>query len=130
MAPFCLEQGVGCIPWSPLARGFLAGNRTQRSEDVTTRSKLDTFADSMYFTDNDFQILDRVRSVAADHGVKPIQVALGWIPQKPTVASPIIGASKVGYVDDAVAALDITLTSDEVEQIDYWKDTDFDGTEW
>jgi len=112
MVPFCLDQGVGCIPWSPLARGFLAGNRTEKSEDVTTRSKSDFFADDMYFSANDFEVLDRVRSVAANHG------ALAWLLQKDAVASPIIGASKVDYVDDAVAALDIELTRQEVEQIE------------
>jgi aryl-alcohol dehydrogenase-like predicted oxidoreductase len=118
MAAFCLDQGVGCIPWSPLARGFLSGNRTRRSDDVTKRSKLDTFADSMYFYDNDFEVLERVKAVAAVHGVKPIQIALAWLLQKESVSSPIIGASKLEYIDDAVAALDIELSREQVEKIE------------
>ena len=118
MVPFCLDQGVGCIPWSPLARGFLAGNRAHRSQDVTTRSKVDGFADSMYFEDNDFEVLGRVKSVAAARAAKPVQVALAWLLQKDGVSSPIIGASKIDYVDDAVAALDIELTPAEVARIE------------
>ena len=118
MVPLCVDQGVGCIPYSPLARGFLAGNRSERNQDVTARSKADSFADSWYFKPNDFDVLDRVKVVAAGRGVKPTQVALAWLLQKDGVTSPIIGASKVAYVDEAVAALDIDLTADEVRQIE------------
>jgi aryl-alcohol dehydrogenase-like predicted oxidoreductase len=116
--PLCVDQGIGCIPYSPLARGFLAGNRSERNQDATVRSKADSFADSWYFKTNDFDVLDRVKAVAASRGVKPTQVALAWLLQKDGVTSPIIGASKVAYVDDAVAALDIVLTDDEVRQIE------------
>ncbi len=118
MVPLCLDQGIGCIPWSPLARGFLAGNRGERGEDVTTRSKVDQFADSMYFRDNDFKILDSVESVAAEHGVKPAQVALAWLLQKDGVAAPIVGASKIYQIEEAVSALDIELSDEQVEQIE------------
>ena len=118
MVPFCLDQGVGCLPWSPLARGFLAGNRTRKSEDVTARSKVDHFADSMYFGDNDFEILDRVRSVAADLDVTPAQVALAWLLQKDGLAAPIVGASTINHIEEAVAALDIELSDEQVEHIE------------
>ena len=118
MVPFCLDEGIGCLPWSPLARGFLAGNRARRGDGVTARSKVDKFADSMYFGDNDFEVLGRVKSVAKARGVKPVQAALAWLLQKDAVVAPIIGASKVEYVDDAVATLDIELTQQEVQQIE------------
>jgi aryl-alcohol dehydrogenase (NADP+) len=118
MVPLCIDQGVGCIPWSPLARGFLAGNRTEPSEDVTRRSKVDSFADNMYFSEGDFKVLEQVKQVAAEQDVKPVQVGLAWLLQKEGVTAPIIGASKTEYVDDAVAALEIELSNDEVDRIE------------
>jgi aryl-alcohol dehydrogenase (NADP+) len=118
MVPLCIDQGVGCIPWSPLARGFLAGNRSQKSEDVTRRSRVDSFADSFYFRDNDFAVLERVRQVADDRGVKPVQVALAWLLHKEGVTSPIVGASKTGHIDDAVTAVEIDLSKDEIKRIE------------
>jgi len=118
MVPLCLDQGVGCLPWSPLARGFLAGNRTKRSQDVTARSKVDRFADSMYFRDNDFEVLKRVKTVAKQRGAKPAQVALAWLLQKDGVSSPIVGASKLEYVEEAVEAAKIQLEPEEVTMIE------------
>ena len=102
MVPLCLDQGVGCLPWSPLARGFLAGNRKKPGDDATARSKVDGYANKLYFRENDFEVLEAVKQVATLHEVKPVQVALAWLLQKGSVAAPIIGASKEQYVDDAV----------------------------
>jgi aryl-alcohol dehydrogenase (NADP+) len=113
MIPLCLEEGVGLIPWSPLARGFLAGNRTADKSGDTTRSQSDGFAHGMYYQDSDFAVLDRVIETAFKHDVSPAQIALAWLLHKP-VTSPIIGASKMKHLDEAVAALKITLTAEEM----------------
>ncbi len=114
MIPFCIDQGVGLIPWSPIARGFLAGNRTRDKGGETTRSKTDAYAHGMYYRDNDFAILDRVLKVAEEHGRSPAQIALAWILHKPGITSPIIGASKMRHLEEAVAATEITLTAEEI----------------
>lgn len=114
MIPFCLEQGVGLIPWSPLARGFLAGNRTPDKLGETTRSKNDPFAEELYFRDSDFKIVDRVRELANKRGVKPMQIALAWNLHKPGVAAPIIGATKMHHLDEAIAALEVKLSSEDI----------------
>jgi 1-deoxyxylulose-5-phosphate synthase len=114
MIPLCRDQGIAVIPWSPLARGFLAGNRTPDKGGETARSKSDDFAHRMYYQDNDFTTLERVQKVAADHGKSPAQIALAWILHKPGVTAPIIGASKMYQLDEAIAALDIHLTDDEM----------------
>jgi aryl-alcohol dehydrogenase-like predicted oxidoreductase len=118
MIPQCIDQGVGVIPWSPLARGVLAGNRTRSGERHTTRSGTDPFSDSMYATSADFDIVDRVQAVAATRGVPPAQVALAWLLQRPGVTAPIIGATKHGHLDDALAAEQLELTEDEVGQLE------------
>ena len=118
MIPLCLDQGVGLIPWSPLARGFLAGNRTKDKSGDTTRSKSDGFAHGLYYAEGDFAIVDRVVEVAERHGVKPAQVAIAWMLQKPGVTAPIIGASKMYQLEDAVAALDITLSAEDVTYLE------------
>lgn len=114
MIPFCLEQGVGLIPWSPLARGFLAGNRTPDKQGETTRSKNDPFAEELYFRDSDFKIVDRVGELANKRGVKPMQIALAWNLHKPGVAAPIIGATKMHHLDEAIAALEVKLSSEDI----------------
>jgi len=115
MNPFCVNQGVGLIPWSPLARGFLAGNRTPAKTGETTRSKNDPFANELYFRDSDFQIVDRVAELGKKRGVKPMQIALAWILGKPGIAAPIIGATKLHHLDEAIAALDVKLSQDEMK---------------
>ncbi len=117
MIPLCREEGIGVIPWSPLARGFLAGNRRAADKGDTARAKLDDFAHQLYYADSDFQIVDRVVEVAAARGVKPAQVALAWIVHQPGVTAPILGATKVEQIDQAVAALDITLSPAELERL-------------
>jgi len=115
MIPLCREEGVALIPWSPLARGFLAGNRqAEGRKGATTRSKSDDFAQSMYFEPEDFAVAARVKEVAAKRGVRPAQIALAWIASRPGVTAPIIGATKPEHLSDALAALDIALDPEEV----------------
>jgi len=118
MIPLCREQGVGLIPWSPLARGFLAGNRSAAKQDETTRSRSDDFAHSLYYRDSDFHVVDAVTGVAAERGVKPAQVALAWMLGKPWISAPIIGASKPYQLEEAIGALDIQLTDAEVSALE------------
>ena len=118
MNPFCVDQGVGLIPWSPLARGFLAGNRTKDKGGETLRSKSDGFAHDMYYRERDFEIVDRVVELAEEKGVAPAQIALAWILNKPGVVSPIIGAGKMAYLDQAVEALEIELSAEEMERLE------------
>lgn len=106
--PFCREEGIGLIPWSPLARGFLAGNRP-RDGEASTRAKVDTIAQGYFGTDQDYAVKDRLDATAARLGLKPAVLALAWVLAKPGITAPIIGASKPHHLDDAVAALDVTL---------------------
>jgi aryl-alcohol dehydrogenase-like predicted oxidoreductase len=117
MIPLCLDQGVGVIPWSPLARGLLAGNRTRDGQRHTTRAGNDPFADSLY-SEADFDVVDQVNAVAAGRGVPPAQVALSWLLHKPGVTAPIVGATKLEHLDDAVAAVELTLSDDEIKSLE------------
>ena len=114
MIPQCIDMGVGLIPWSPLARGFLAGNRTRDKSGATTRSKSDGFAHSLYYEDTDWTIVDRVVKLAGEKGVSPAQIALSWMLHKPGIISPIIGASKMPHLEEAVAAIEIAMTNEEM----------------
>lgn len=118
MMPLCEEEGIGVIPWSPLARGFLAGNRSTQNFGETIRAKTDDYAQKMYYDPSDFVVVDRLSEVAAKRGVPNAQVALAWMLQKPGVVAPIIGASKMKHLEDAVAALDITLEDSEVKSLE------------
>lgn len=118
MIPFCLDQGVGLIPWSPLARGFLAGNRRSREDAPTPRAKSDDYAHSMYYADSDLAVLDRLVTLAEERGVKPAQLALAWMLHKPGITAPIIGASKMYQLEEAVAALEIELSPAEIAQLE------------
>src|SRR5215470_14758413 len=118
MIPQCLDQGVGVIPWSPLARGVLAGNRTRSGERHTTRAGTDPFSDSLYGMPSDFDIVDRVAQVAAGRGVPPAQVALAWLLQRPGVTAPIIGATKLGHLEDALAAEELKLSAEEIRLLE------------
>ena len=118
MIPQCIDQGVGVIPWSPLARGVLAGNRTRSGERNTTRSGTDPFSDSLYAMPADFHVVDRVARLAADRGAPPARVALARLLQRPGVTAPIVGATKLGHLDDALAAEQLELTEDEVRQLE------------
>jgi 1-deoxyxylulose-5-phosphate synthase len=118
MLPLCREEGIGVIPWSPLARGFLAGNRRREDRGETVRAKTDGFAHDLYYADGDFAIADRVGELAARRGVKPAQVALAWLLAKPGVTAPIVGASKLTQLDEAVAALAIRLDAEEIASLE------------
>lgn len=118
MIPLCIDQGVGIIPWSPLARGFLAGNRTRGTHGDTVRAKSDDFAHAMYYQDSDFTVVDSVVEVAGKHGVPPAQIALAWMLHKPGITSPIIGASKMNHLDEAAAALEVKLSAEEMKRLE------------
>jgi aryl-alcohol dehydrogenase (NADP+) len=114
MLPLCCEEGVGVIPWSPLARGFLAGNRRTGDFGDSSRAKTDDFAHQLYFTDADFAVAGRVVEVANRLGVKPTQIALAWMWSKPAITAPIVGASQLSHLDEAVEALNVKLPPEEV----------------
>ncbi len=118
MIPYCREEGIGLIPWSPLARGFIAGNRNTAGGGETTRAGSDDFARNLYFKEADFRVADRVAEVAAERGLKPAQIALAWMLNKPDITAPIIGATKMLYLDDAVSALDITMSEPEMARLE------------
>lgn len=114
MIPLCRDQGVGVIPWSPLARGILAGNRTRAGERQTTRSETDQFADLLYTDDADFDIVDRNAELAERRGLAPAQTALAWLLSRTGVTAPIVGATKLQHLEDAIAAEQVALDDDEV----------------
>lgn len=118
MIPLCIEEGIGLIPWSPLARGFLAGNRQLEQHKLTSRAKTDNFAHELYYQEADFHIVDRVVELADKHSVKTAQIALAWMLNKPGINSPIIGASKMSHLDEAVAALEISLSQEDMAYLE------------
>ena len=119
MLRYCEEDGIGVIPWSPLARGLLAGNRKpDLSAAESVRSTNDPLANELYGLKEDFEVIDQVKAVAAKHGVKPIQVALAWLLHKPVVTAPIIGATKLHYLDDAAGALAVRLDGQDMERLE------------
>jgi aryl-alcohol dehydrogenase-like predicted oxidoreductase len=117
MIPQCIDQGVGVIPWSPLARGLLAGSRTRDGERRTVRSNTDAFGDTLY-TERDFDVVDRAAEVAAERGVPTAQLALAWLMQRPGVTAPIVGATKPGHLQDALAAEELTLSDEEMRRLE------------
>ena len=118
MLPLCRAEGIGVIPWSPLARGFLAGNRQKETKGETTRAKTDDFAHKLYYQDADFQIVDRVVELAQKRSVAPAQIALAWLLHQSGVTAPIIGASKMNHLEDALAALEIELSPEECQSLE------------
>ncbi|MET7422876.1 aldo/keto reductase [Dactylosporangium sp. NPDC005555] len=116
MLPLCADQGIGVIPWSPLARGMLAGNRGRGDERRTTRSANDTFS-SMY-TEDDFAVVDVNAEIAGERGVASAQVALAWLLSRPVVTAPIVGATKLSHLEDAIAATELTLDEKEIERLE------------
>jgi 1-deoxyxylulose-5-phosphate synthase len=117
MIPLCREEGIGLIPWSPLARGFLAGNRRREDFGETLRAKTDDFGHKLYYQESDFQVVDCVTAIARKRGVPNMQIALAWILQQPGMTSPIIGASKLSHLDDAVAGLQVKLDAEELKAL-------------
>jgi aryl-alcohol dehydrogenase (NADP+) len=126
MNPLCIDQGVGLIPWSPLARGFLAGNRSKadinneniEETSLTKRAQAEVARSRLQFTDSDFEIVERLKTVAEKKQVKPAQVALAWILSKPGVSAPIIGASKMYQLEEAVEATSIKLSDEEIKSLE------------
>jgi aryl-alcohol dehydrogenase-like predicted oxidoreductase len=117
MLPLCREEGVGVIPWSPLARGFLAGNRRAQDFGETTRAKTDEIAQRLYYQPSDFAVVDRVGEIARQRGIPNAQVALAWMLHQPGVTAPIVGASKMKHLDDAIAALSVKLDPAELKAL-------------
>jgi aryl-alcohol dehydrogenase-like predicted oxidoreductase len=118
MIPLCIDQGVGVIPWSPLARGLLTGTRTRQGERRTTRAETDAFQDRLYGRPEDFDVVDRVVEVAGERGVSAAQVALAWLLHKPGVTAPIVGATRLGHLEDALAAAGLKLSADEIARLE------------
>jgi 1-deoxyxylulose-5-phosphate synthase len=118
MIPQCIDQGVAVVPWSPLARGLLAGTRTREGERLTRRARTDAFGESLYTPKVDFAVVDRVSEVAAERGVPMAQVALAWLLHKPGVTAPIVGATKAEHLDDALAAEQLALSDEEIARLE------------
>ncbi|HUG33588.1 MAG TPA: aldo/keto reductase [Anaerolineales bacterium] len=118
MIPLCVDQGVGLIPWSPMARGFFAGDRKRGGGGETVRAQTDPFANNLYFRDEDFVVADRAAEIAKERGVTASQIALAWVLSKPYIHSPIIGATKMDHLEQAIGALDIQLSDEEVKQLE------------
>ena len=118
MIPFCQEENIGVIPWSPLARGFLAGNRARTEEGETTRGKTDASARRLYYQESDYRVVDRVRDLAKKRGISNAQIALAWMLHKPAITSPIIGVTKPLHLEEAVKALDVQLSDDEIKYLE------------
>ena len=118
MIPQCIDQGVAVLPWSPLARGLLAGNRTREGEKLTTRARTDSFGDSLYTPEVDFAVVDRASEVAAARGGVAAQISLAWLLHKPGVTAPIVGATKLSHLEDAVAAERLSLDADEIARLE------------
>jgi aryl-alcohol dehydrogenase (NADP+) len=118
MNPYCIDKGIGLIPWSPLARGFLAGNRTRSDGGQTTRAKVDDYAQILYYHDNDYDIVERVAEIAGQKGVSPAQIALAWVLHQPGITAPIVGASKMKHLEEAIAALEVKLSPEECQSLE------------
>ncbi|MEJ2264655.1 MAG: aldo/keto reductase [Anaerolineales bacterium] len=118
MMPLCRSEGIGVIPWSPLARGFLAGNRSREEWGETVRAKTDDFAQSMYYQDEDFEVVQRAQEIGERHGVSSAQIALAWLLHRNGVTAPIVGASKMHHLEEAVAALDIELSDEDIAYVE------------
>lgn len=117
MIPLCAEEGIAVIPWSPLARGFLAGNRRREDRGETKRAKSDEFAHMLYYQDSDFDVVEKVSEIAARRGVSNAQVALAWLLHRKGVTAPIVGASKPHHLDDAIAAASLKLDEAEMKAL-------------
>jgi aryl-alcohol dehydrogenase (NADP+) len=119
MNPLCVAEGIGLLPWSPLARGFLTGNRRGRDQGFgdTPRAKTDDYAQRMYYQESDFAVVERVTEIARRRGVSNAQVALAWLLHQPGVTAPIIGASKMQHLDDAVQAVELKLSDEELKAL-------------
>jgi len=118
MNPLCRQEGVGLIPWSPLARGFLMGNRRKEGFGETVRSRTDEYAQRMYYQDSDFQVVDRLSEIARRRGVSNARVALAWVLAQPGITSPIVGARRMEHLEDAVASVELKLDESELRALE------------
>jgi aryl-alcohol dehydrogenase-like predicted oxidoreductase len=118
MIPLCADQGVAVLPYSPLARGVLTGNRGRQGERRTARAGDDPLSDERYNSPSDFDVVDRLAEVAAARGAPSAQVALAWLLSRPAVTAPIVGATRLGHISDALAAVQLTLTEEEVRRLE------------
>ncbi len=118
MIPLCIDQGIGLIPWSPMARGFFSGDRKPSGGGETARAQNDPFANELYFREEDFIVAERAHEVAKERGVTASQVALAWMLGKPHITAPIIGSSRIEHLDEAIAALDVKLSEDEIKKLE------------
>ncbi len=118
MIPLCVDQGIGIIPWSPLARGFLAGNRTPERSGATTRARTDAYAHQLYYQPDDFTVVERLRTIAKAVGRSMPQVALAWMLSKPYVTAPIVGASSMAHLEQAVEALSVHLDAEQIKLLE------------
>jgi aryl-alcohol dehydrogenase-like predicted oxidoreductase len=118
MLPLCRAEGIGVIPWSPLARGFVMGNRRREDRGDTLRAKTDAYAQDLYFQESDFRVVERISEIAGKRGISNAQVALAWLLEQPGITAPIVGASKMHHLDDAVAALDVHLDESDLKALD------------
>jgi 1-deoxyxylulose-5-phosphate synthase len=118
MIPLCVDQGVAVLPYSPLARGVLTGNRNRQGERRTARAGADPLSDERYNSPGDFDVVDRLAEVAAARGAPPAQVALAWLLSRPAVTAPIVGATRLGHISDALAAVQLALTEEEVRRLE------------
>ena len=117
MIPLCQDQKIAIIPWSPLARGLLTGKRSKERTE-TLRARTDQFGKMLYYSDNDFELVNRLSEISAQRSLPDAQVALAWMLSKPYITAPIIGASKEGHLEDAVAALSVKLTTEEIKKLE------------
>lgn len=117
MMPLCAAEGIGVIPWSPLARGFLSGNRSSKGGGETNRAKTDDYARNMYYQPDDFAIVDRVAEIASRRGVSNARVALAWVLHQPGVAAPIVGVSRLEQLEDLVGAVGFELDDAELASL-------------
>ena len=118
MLPLCADQGIAVLPYSPLARGVLAGNRNRQGERRTARAGADPLSDERYSADADFDVVDRLTQVAAERDAPPAHVALAWLVGRPGVTAPIVGATRLGHIGDALAASQLTLTAEEAARLE------------
>lgn len=118
MIPVCKESGVALLPWSPLARGFLAGSRDQQRQGDTVRSKSDDIASMLYTDPSDFAVLDAVKALATKYQKSPAQIALAWMLNKSEITAPIVGASKMSHLEDAIAAVHVKLTAEDIKSLE------------
>jgi aryl-alcohol dehydrogenase-like predicted oxidoreductase len=118
MLPLCRSEGIAVLPWSPLARGFLVGNRSREGGGATVRAKSDAYAQAMYYADSDFIVARRVGEVAERRGLPPAQIALAWLLRQPGVTAPIVGATRMAHLEQAVGALDVSLSDEESAELE------------